>query len=158
MNADPTTQIPQSQRDRLKHIELRLRFLGEVRRADLMARFGIQSAAASRDLALYKELAPFNAEFDQRSKLGPISRAISAEAAARQVGSPPTLADADHQQQLLFLGPVGGSMKLHVGDQPVQVISSEAPLGKALLGKGEGDEVSIQIAAHRQQFEVQRVH
>jgi hypothetical protein len=34
-----------------------------------MARFGIQSAAASRDLALYKELAPFNAEFDQRSKL-----------------------------------------------------------------------------------------
>ena len=69
MNADPTTQIPQSQRDRLKHIELRLRFLGEVRRADLMARFGIQSAAASRDLALYKELAPLNAEFDQRSKL-----------------------------------------------------------------------------------------
>lgn len=69
MNADPTTQIPQSQRDRLKHIELRLRFLGEVRRADLMARFGIQSAAASRDLAFYKELAPFNAEFDQRSKL-----------------------------------------------------------------------------------------
>lgn len=69
MNADPTTHIPQSQRDRLKHIELRLRFLGEVRRADLMARFGIQSAAASRDLALYKELAPFNAEFDQRSKL-----------------------------------------------------------------------------------------
>ena len=69
MDADPTTQFPQSQRDRLKHIELRLRFLGEVRRADLMARFGIQSAAASRDLALYKELAPFNAEFDQRSKL-----------------------------------------------------------------------------------------
>ena len=69
MNPDPTAQLPQAQRDRLKHIELRLRFLGEVRRADLMARFGIQSAAASRDLALYKELAPFNAEFDQRSKL-----------------------------------------------------------------------------------------
>jgi hypothetical protein len=69
MNPDPAAQLPQSQRDRLKHIELRLRFLGEVRRTDLMARFGIQSAAASRDLALYKELAPFNAEFDQRSKL-----------------------------------------------------------------------------------------
>lgn len=69
MTAETTTQLPQPQRDRLKHIELRLRFLGEVRRADLMARFGIQSAAASRDLALYKELAPFNAEFDQRSKL-----------------------------------------------------------------------------------------
>jgi hypothetical protein len=69
MNADPIAELPQSQRDRLKHIELRLRFLGTVRRADLMSRFGIQSAAASRDLALYKELAPFNTEFDQRSKL-----------------------------------------------------------------------------------------
>jgi len=69
MNAETTTQLPQPQRDRLKHIELRLRFLGEVRRADLMVRFGIQSAASSRDLAHYKELAPFNAEFDQRSKL-----------------------------------------------------------------------------------------
>lgn len=69
MSAESTTQLPQPQRDRLKQIELRLRFLGEVRRADLMARFGIQSAAASRDLALYKELAPFNAKFDQRSKL-----------------------------------------------------------------------------------------
>ncbi len=69
MNVEAIAQLPQPQRDRLKHIELRLRFLGEVRRADLMARFGIQSAASSRDLALYKELAPFNAEFDQRSKL-----------------------------------------------------------------------------------------
>lgn len=69
MNANSTTRMPQSQRDRLKHIEFRLRFLGAIRRADLMARFGIQSAAASRDLALYKELAPFNGEFDQRSKL-----------------------------------------------------------------------------------------
>ena len=43
--------IPQSQQDRLRHIELRLRFLGEVRRPDVMLRFGIQSAAASRDLA-----------------------------------------------------------------------------------------------------------
>ena len=69
MNAGTTTQLPQPQRDRLKHIELRLHFLGEVRRADLMARLRGQSAAASRDLAPYKELAPFNAEFGQRSKL-----------------------------------------------------------------------------------------
>jgi hypothetical protein len=74
MSAEFPAQLAQQQRDRLKHIELRLRFLGEVRRGDLMARFGIKSAAASRDLALYKDLAPFNAEFDKRSKwyvLGP---------------------------------------------------------------------------------------
>ncbi|RZJ49560.1 MAG: transcription elongation factor GreAB, partial [Acidovorax sp.] len=35
---------------------------------------------------------------------------------------------------------------------------SEAPLGSALLGQYEGDEVSIQIAPTRQQFEVLWVH
>ncbi|KWF31047.1 hypothetical protein WL88_20055 [Burkholderia diffusa] len=68
MEADPTAELPQSQRDRLKHIELRLRFLGEVRRPDLIQRFGIQSAAASRDLALYKELAPENIDYESRGK------------------------------------------------------------------------------------------
>ena len=65
------------------------------------------------------------------------------------------------QQQVLerlFLGPDGGSMKLVSGAQLVQVISSESPLGRAMLGKCEGDEVSIQIAPIRQQFEVLRVH
>lgn len=56
------------QRDRLRHIELRLRFLGEVRRTDLMQRFGIQSAAASRDLALYKELASGNINYHSGGK------------------------------------------------------------------------------------------
>ncbi len=68
MKAAQTAELPQSQRDRLKHIELRLRFLGEVRRPDLMQRFGIQSAAASRDLALYKELAPANIDYENRGK------------------------------------------------------------------------------------------
>ena len=48
-------------------------------------------------------------------------------------------------------------MKLVSGTQFVQVISSEAPLGRALLGKCEGDEVSIQGAPIRQQFEVLQV-
>lgn len=64
----PTSKLPKFQSDRLKHIELRLRFLGEVRRSDLMQRFGIQSAAASRDLALYKELAPENFAYENRGK------------------------------------------------------------------------------------------
>jgi hypothetical protein len=62
------SQLSQSQRDRLRHVELRLRFLGEVRRADLMDRFGVQSAAASRDLSLYKDLAPGNVVYDARGK------------------------------------------------------------------------------------------
>ena len=48
-------------------------------------------------------------------------------------------------------------MRLVSGAQVVQVISSEAPLGRAMLGKCEGDEVSLQVAPNRQQFEVLRV-
>jgi transcription elongation GreA/GreB family factor len=71
-----------------------------------------------------------------------------------QLGALVCLADSDDKQQQLFLGPDGGSMKLISGSRLVQVISSKAPLGMAMLGKCEGDQVSIPI---RQQFEVLRV-
>jgi transcription elongation GreA/GreB family factor len=74
-----------------------------------------------------------------------------------QLGALVCLVDADDKQQQLFLGPNGGSMKLASGSEFVQVISSEAPLGRAMLGKCEGDQVSIQVAPTGQQFEVLRV-
>jgi transcription elongation GreA/GreB family factor len=74
-----------------------------------------------------------------------------------QLGALVCLVDADDKQQQLFLGPNGGSMKLVSGSEFVQVISSEAPLGRAMLGKCEGDQVSILVAPTRQQFEVLRV-
>lgn len=37
-------------------------------------------------------------------------------------------------------------MQLLCGDQVVQLISCEARLCRAMLGKGEGDEVSLQTA------------
>jgi len=75
-----------------------------------------------------------------------------------QLGALVWLLDADGGQQQLFLGPGGGSMTVVSGDHTVQVISADAPLGKALLGRCEGDEVSIQRAPVRRQFEVLRVH
>ncbi|UXH76748.1 GreA/GreB family elongation factor [Roseateles amylovorans] len=74
-----------------------------------------------------------------------------------QIGALVCLVDADDRQQHLFLGPNGGSMKLQSGAQLVQVISSDAPLAQAMLGKGEGDEVLVQVGSIRQQFEVLRV-
>jgi transcription elongation GreA/GreB family factor len=74
-----------------------------------------------------------------------------------ELGALVCLADADDRQQQLFLGPGGGHMKLVSGTQVVQVISGEAPLGRALLGKCEGDAVALQLAPNRQQFEVLRV-
>jgi len=74
-----------------------------------------------------------------------------------QLGALVCLVDADDKQQQIFVGPEGGSMKLASGAQLVHVISSEAPLGRAMLGKCEGDEVFIQVAATRRRFEVLRV-
>jgi predicted DNA-binding transcriptional regulator YafY len=60
--------LTQPQRDRLAYVELRIRFFGEIRRQDLVARFGVQSAAATRDLALYKQLEPNNIDYDSKAK------------------------------------------------------------------------------------------
>ncbi len=69
MPSPQLSEMTQSQRDRLAFIELRLRFLGEIRRQDLVSRFGIQAAAATRDLSQYKELGPRNLSYDTKEKI-----------------------------------------------------------------------------------------
>lgn len=68
MSSDPLHEIAQAQRERLFHVDFRACFLGAVRRADLMRRFGIAEAAATRDLALYRSLAPANLVLERSSK------------------------------------------------------------------------------------------
>lgn len=69
MSSDRLPEMTQAQRDRLAFVELRLRFVGEIRRQDLVTRFGIQAAAATRDIAQYKEMAPRNMEYDTKGKV-----------------------------------------------------------------------------------------
>jgi hypothetical protein len=54
MAARTSSEKSAGAQERLIFIDFRCTFLGEVRRADLMARFGVASAAATRDLAHYK--------------------------------------------------------------------------------------------------------
>lgn len=68
MSDEQLDGLTQPQRDRLAFVELRVRFIGDIRRQDLVSRFGIQSAAATRDLAIYKELAPGNIDYDTKAK------------------------------------------------------------------------------------------
>ncbi len=62
-------EISQAQKERLSHIDFRLRFLGTIGRNDLVSRFGIKAAAATRDITLYKELASQNLEYDTKVKI-----------------------------------------------------------------------------------------
>ena len=57
-------EMSQAQRERLSYLEMHLWFSGAVRRPDIESRFGVTPAAASRDLAAYRELAPCNLEYD----------------------------------------------------------------------------------------------
>lgn len=61
-------ELSQSQRERLAFLELRAFFTGELKRGDIESRFGIKPAAASRDLSIYREIAPSNLHYDQTSR------------------------------------------------------------------------------------------
>ena len=56
--------VSQAQRERLAFLELRAYFGGELRRGDIELRFGVKPAAASRDIAMYRDHAPGNLEYD----------------------------------------------------------------------------------------------
>jgi len=60
--------LSQTQRERLAFLELRAFFTGELSRGDIETRFGIKPAAASRDLGIYREMAPGNLDYDSVSR------------------------------------------------------------------------------------------
>ncbi|MGC5701114.1 GreA/GreB family elongation factor [Pseudomonas sp. NFXW11] len=74
-----------------------------------------------------------------------------------QVGALLGLEDEHGREQWLFLGPDGAGLKVQVVGQLVTVITPRSPLGKALLGKFEDDELEIVVAGTRQQFTVTEV-
>lgn len=57
-----------AQRERLAFIDFSLNYFGQITRADLIAKFQTGLAAATRDLASYKELAPNNLVLVHQSK------------------------------------------------------------------------------------------
>jgi len=71
------SEISQAQKERLSHIDFRVYFLGDVGRSDLVSRFGIGEAAATRDISLYRDLAPDNLGYDTKAKSYVMSEAFT---------------------------------------------------------------------------------
>jgi len=69
MHPQRVESLSHAQRERLAYIDFRLYFLGEIGRPDLIDRFRVAPAGATRDLALYREIAPKNIEFDGSRKV-----------------------------------------------------------------------------------------
>ena len=57
-----------AQRERLAFIDFSLEFFGQIARADLIQKFGTGLASCTRDLSLYRELAPNNAVLMHENK------------------------------------------------------------------------------------------
>jgi hypothetical protein len=84
LDEEPSVTQPQrvenlshAQRERLTYIDFRLYFFGEIGRPDLIDRFGVAPAGATRDLALYREIAPQNITFDGSNKIYRIGQAFA---------------------------------------------------------------------------------
>ena len=77
MHPQRVESLSHAQRERLAYIDFRLYFMGEIGRPDLASRFGVAPAGATRDLALYREIAPQNIEFDGSNKSYRIGKAFA---------------------------------------------------------------------------------
>ena len=64
------------------------------------------------------------------------------------------LLDDDQQHNYFLLGQLSGGTGLAVGDIKVTVISQHAPMGKQLLGKQVGDDVSFTINNTSRYYEI----
>lgn len=61
-------ELPQSQRSRLEFIEFLARFKGAFSRIELMNHLGVAGAAATRDIKVYRDLAPDNLVLNSSTK------------------------------------------------------------------------------------------
>ncbi|MBF0628341.1 MAG: WYL domain-containing protein [Magnetococcales bacterium] len=66
MMASKLDGLSQIQRERLFYLEFRAFFLGAVNRYDIVNRFGVKDAAGTRDIRLYRDLAPGNIQYEYR--------------------------------------------------------------------------------------------
>ncbi len=59
-------ELSAAQRQRLAYIEFRVWFYGEVTRKDVLERFEVATAAGTRDMILYRDLAPQNVVYERK--------------------------------------------------------------------------------------------
>ena len=59
-------ELSAAQRQRLSFIEFRLWFFGSVTRKEVLDRFDLATAAGTRDMSLYRELAPLNMAYERK--------------------------------------------------------------------------------------------
>ena len=98
-------------------------------------------AECTADLAAFEALTPKT--FTEDDSIG--------------IGSLITVLNESSREQTFFLGPAAGGVKVHFNGCDIVIITTSAPLGKALLKCMIGDEVVVSIANKKTCYEIVRL-
>lgn len=63
----------------------------------------------------------------------------------------------DGGERLLFMAPFGGGAQLTVGRHSIQVVTPVSAMGRALLGKREGDDIEVRVPTGARDYTVSAV-
>ncbi len=67
------------------------------------------------------------------------------------------LEDQNGKEEFMFIAPASGGLKVSFEDKEVHVMTPVSPLGKSLLGKSAGDEISVSIGRKHKDYKVLEV-
>jgi len=70
------------------------------------------------------------------------------------VGALIFLKSDSESQQILFMAPVSGGLKVNYGKKEVTIITPSAPLGKKIMGHYVGDEIEVELAGREYYYEI----
>ncbi len=70
------------------------------------------------------------------------------------VGACVVLEDDNGKEKCFFIGPSSGGLTVKWQGRDVFVLTAKSPLGRALIGKDEGDEIMVKIADKTTHYEV----
>ena len=68
------------------------------------------------------------------------------------------LIDDGGSEQILFLAPVSGGVKINVSGLSITLITPSAPLGKKLIGCYVDDEIDIELAGKKNHYDITAIY
>ena len=70
------------------------------------------------------------------------------------VGALVEIVDEQDIEQIVFLGPTAGGVKLTYAGKSIVIITPSAPLGQALMGQNLDDEIHINVGGQEKSYEI----
>ena len=73
------------------------------------------------------------------------------------IGALVNIEDEQENEQIIFLSPVAGGLKITFNNQEITLITPSAPIGKVLSNCYEGDEIEVQISTEKKYYQITKV-